>query len=170
MVVFTEDDKKAGMRKETTNRISESRHAQSTLGLKTSGTVQIDYVTGKGQYHSNDDNVHDHRTLITGRSQKTSPKKASMSLHEDRCLRSLNKLLLGLKQLLIQASMEGTTSTKKQFHKALAQQQALQWKRRKLAMAKKLEATKNAYIDGIYIFVMYNSQLFWDTNEKAQYD
>jgi len=48
MVVFTEDDKKAGMRKETTNRISESRHAQSTLGLKTSGTVQIDYVTGKG--------------------------------------------------------------------------------------------------------------------------
>jgi len=66
--------------------------------------------------------------------------------------------------------MEGTTSTKKQFHKALAQQQALQWKRRKLAMAKKLEATKNAYIDGIYIFVMYNSQLFWDTNEKAQYD
>mmetsp|Transcript_16339 Transcript_16339/g.35370 ORF Transcript_16339/g.35370 Transcript_16339/m.35370 type:complete len:113 (-) Transcript_16339:14-352(-) len=94
IVVLTEEDKQAGMGKEATNSTSESGHALSTYSLTSCGTVNLNHVAGEGQCHSNNDYGHDHKALISERSKKTGPKKASLVESRRRVYGSVKTLPL----------------------------------------------------------------------------
>ncbi len=61
------DDRKATTMMKASTSISESKHASSTVGLITSGTIQFDNTTSEGQTRADNDFGRDANSLVTRR-------------------------------------------------------------------------------------------------------
>lgn len=66
----TEEERKATLRMDASTSISESAHANVTVGIKTAGTIHFDRVTEQGHSIMNNNFRHGWKALVTGRKAK----------------------------------------------------------------------------------------------------
>ena len=70
MATISDDQRTAGLKKEVSNSISESNHAQSTHSFKMYGTVWLDSAAAEGMTRMNNDFGRGHEALVTGRTSQ----------------------------------------------------------------------------------------------------
>jgi hypothetical protein len=157
----SDEMKEAGKNKMANNSVSESNHASSTQGLKTSGTIRIDHSAGEGQSRYNNDFGRGHQALITGKQSKSGPvEKADL-------IGSFHNLPGDLQESLIQFSRENAVKTRKAFDDALEKQRAKARRKEEIRMELGLKVAQSEFIVAIYFHEQYHSPRCWNTVDKA---
>jgi hypothetical protein len=142
------------------NSVLEANYASSTVYLKLSGTIRLDHVCAEGQTWHNNDFGHSHECYIRcgGYSQKSI----------DGELGTYTNICEEHQHFIIQAVMENALAMQKRFDDALSQYAEGQREKEELAMQKKIEASREAYIVGVYFYEMYHSNRCWKTVRVAK--
>ena len=157
----SDEMKEAGKNKMANNSVSESNHASSTQGLKTSGTIRIDHSAGEGQSRYNNDFGRGHQALITGKQSKSGPiKKADL-------IGSFHRLPRELQESLIRFAREIAIKARKAFDDALEKQGEAARRKEEIKLERQLEAAQSEFIVAIYFHEQYNSPHCWRTVDEA---
>jgi hypothetical protein len=142
------------------NSMLEANHASSTVGLKLSGTIRLDHVCAEGQTRHNNDFGRGHEVLVQGR--------GSRQKSVDRNLGTFTNLCEEHQRSIIQAAVENAQATRRRFDDALERYAVVRREKEELAMQKKIDASREEYIVGIYFYEMYHSERCWKTKRVAR--
>ena len=142
------------------NSVSEANHASSTVRLKLSGTIRLDHVCAEGQIRHNNDFGCGHEVLVRGR--------GSCQKSVDRNLGTFTNLCEEHQRSIIQAAVENAQATRRRFDDALERYAVVRREKEELAMQRKIDASREEYIVGIYFYEMYHSERCWKTKRVAR--
>jgi hypothetical protein len=132
------------------NSVSVANHASSTaVGLKLSGTICLDHVCAGGQTRHNNDFRHGHECYIRGKGYSQKSIDGELGTYANLCEEH--------QRSVIQAGLENAMATQKRFDDALLQYAEGQREKEELAMQKKIDASREDYIFGVYSYEMYHS-------------
>jgi hypothetical protein len=142
------------------NSVSEANHASSTVGLKLSGTIRLEHVCADGQNRYNNKFGHGHEFLVRGRGSSQKSNDGELGTYANHCDEHHRSI--------IQAALENALATQKRFDDALPQYAEGQREKEELAMQKKIEASREDYIVGVYFYEMNHSDRCWKTARVAK--
>jgi hypothetical protein len=135
--------------------VSEANHASSTVGLMLSGTIHLEHVCAQGQIRDNNDFGGGHEFLVRGRGSSQKSIDGELGTNTNLCDE--------LQHSIIQAALENALATQKRFDDALPRYAEGRREKEELAMQKNIEASREDYIIGVYLYEMHHSDRCWKT-------
>ena len=135
------------------NSVSEANHASSTVGLKLSGTIRLDHVCAEGQTRHNNDFGRGHEVLVKAGSHQNGNVNGIIGTYTTLCEEHQHSI--------IQAALENAHATHRRFDDALVHYAEGRQEKEELAMQKKIDASREEYIVGVYFYEMYHSDRCW---------
>jgi hypothetical protein len=113
-----------------------------------SGTIRLDHVCAEGQTRHNNNFGRGHEVLVRAGSHQNSA-EGNLGTYTNLCEEH--------QRSIIQAALENALATQRRFDDALAQYAKGQREKEELAMQKKIDASREEYIVGVYFYEMYHS-------------
>ena len=142
------------------NSVSEANHASSTVGLKLSGTIRLDHVCAEGQTRHNNDFGRGHEVLVKADSRQNGNVNGIIGTYTTLCEEHQCSI--------IQAALENAHAIRRRFDDALARYAEGRREKEELAMQKKIDASREEYIVGVYFYEIYHSDRCWKTKRGAR--
>ncbi len=142
------------------NSVSEANHASSTVGLKLSGTICLNHVCAKGQTRHNNNFGRGHKVLVKAGSRQNNSADGNIGTYTTLCEEH--------QRPIIKAALENAHATQRRFDDALAHYAEGRREKEELAIQKKINASREEYIVGVYFYEMYHSDWCWKTKRVAR--
>jgi hypothetical protein len=142
------------------NSVSEANHASYTVGLKLSGTIRLDHVCAEGQTRHNNDFGRGHEVLVKAGGRQNGNVNGNIGTYTTLCEEH--------QRSIIQAALENAHAIRRRFDDALARYAEGRREKEELAMQKKIDASREEYIVGVYFYEMYHSDRCWKNKIVAR--
>ena len=156
----SDETKSKSLNVSASNSVSEANHASSTVGLKLSGTVRLDHVCAEGQTRHNNDFGRGHKVLVKAGSRQNGNVNGNIGTYTTLCEEH--------QRSIIQAALENAHAIRRRIDDALARYAEGRREKEELAMQKKIDASREEYIVGVYFYEMYYSDRCWKNKRVAR--